>query len=601
MKAIYFLKSLAIVMLMFVVTNVTAKQIPVSGTDTDLAAALEQAETGDEILISGQILFESPVTVEKNVHFIGQGRAAAFNGQHNTKLFELVPETIEGEALTFENLGFAYGYNEDDGGVGRIANGRVEFYFCFFEGNETANRGGAFYIANADGGEEGATTVIFKGCEAVNNKATDRGGCIFVAGDANTAYEYCLIEGNSSNGPGETRGGGFFLEGGSHRFFYTLINGNTSGSPENPGGERGGAGITTAGGIKALTLESCGIINNIAYGNHGAAFFLMGTPNVTVINSTIAQNTTKDGAGSWFLPSSDIDVTLVNVSMIDNKGTNSGNSGGGIHINNDGNRINIFNSILTWNNTDNGEGAVDMGVSGFTEARVKDIVFKNSIVGLISGVPVGSVPAAQDNASIPNKSKINMYSINGEAAQPDYPVFDTSGVNYTDGLQITSSFGLPYYTLKNNGYATKLGDPALLDARDVYTDQLLVERIPATDGSIYAGSIQAIVGEDSYNDKNWEDNVMIDYGTAIKNPSALAKQDIRVIGTVSNGILGVDFGELKGQAKGDLISINGQVVEHVFDRSVIGKGYYNTHVTPGFYILKVTIEGKTFAKRLIVK
>jgi hypothetical protein len=582
MKTIYLFKSLAVIMLIFLVTNVTAKEInvPANGTDTDVAAALEQAETGDVIVISGWITVNAPITVNKNVKFISNGNLAGFDGQGLSKIIELAPEPIEGASLIFEDLGFVGGYNADDGGVGRIVNGTTVFNKCFFEENETAGRGGVFYVAEPE------TNVKFVDCEGVGNKSGNRGGFIFVAGDATTTYEYCKIQANNSFGG---RGGAFYLEGGYHRFFHTILEGNTSGNVAVPGNdEEGGAGITTAGNIKSLTLESSAIVSNVAYGNHGAAFFLMGSPNVTVINTTIANNLTKNGAGSWFIPSSNIDITLVNVTMANNIGTNSGNAGGGIRIMNTGNRINVFNSILIRNTCDNGEGAIDMGLSN-NPVIPQNIVFKNSIVGLISGV---SDPTFNilDNANIPTKSLINMYSLGGESAQSNYVELDVSGVNFQDGLQRTVDFKMPYFTLKDaTVYAAKLGDPALLAAYDVSDDQLLANRTIAADGSIFAGSVQAVVGDQIY--------VGIKPLT-VSQPS----ENIRILGTVSNGILGVDFGSLVGRAKGELISINGQVVEKVFDLNVIGKGYYNVKTTtPGIYLLKVTLNGKNYTQRLIVK
>jgi hypothetical protein len=600
MKTNYLLKSLAVLLLMLLVTNVTAKEInvPDGATDTDLAAALETAETGDIINILGWVTFDAPVTVNKNVHFKG-GENSGFDGQGLTKILEIAPEPIDGAHLIFENLGFVGGYNvptsaveaPGDGGVGRIVAGTTEFIFCYFDGNY-AERGGAFYMA------EDNTTAYFKGCEATNNQANFRGGFIFSAGATHATYDYCRISGNSSV---TERGGALYLDGAAtHRFFYTLLSGNSAGI-EAGEGEKGGGVLTTGGdtGGPAVTFESCTLRGNSAY-QHGAVAFLMGAnTNVNFINSSIVQNQSIGGAAPIVVVSNTANLTLTNVTYAANEGTNSGNGGGGIIVWSPGNPIHIFNSVLVRNIcAESGEGAIDMKYNGVE--HIATTVFKNSIVGLISAVDKSAVPAAQDNDAIPTKSLINMYNIAGEVAQVDYATeLDQSGVDFAN-FQETSSFGLGYFPLKDaNAYAAKLGDPALLEATGAYSDQLLVERTVAADGSIYAGAIQAVLGYDPYDDSGWESNIGV--GTGIHTPSAYAKQDIRVIGTVSNGILGVDFGDWKGRAKGDLIAINGQVVEHVFDLPVVGKGYYNVNVAPGFYILKVTIEGKTFAKRLIVK
>lgn len=593
MKTGYFLRLSAIMMLVTFFASIHAKQIPVSGTNTDLEAALEAAEPGDELLISGWIMMNAPVTIEKNVTFIGdENEISGFDGDGASKLLEIAPLVENDNMLKFQNLFFVGGYNIDDGGIGRIVNGNTEFVKCFFEENVTTNRGGAFYIANP---EDGSTaTVTFKQCDFIGNLSNDRGGCIFVAGDAITNFEYCHIEGNSSSGEGETRGGAFFLEGGSHKFYYSVISGNTSGIPDG-GGERGGAAFTTAGSIKSLTLESCAIVKNTAYGNHGSAFFLMGNPNVTLINTTIAGNTTMEGVGSWFLPTDNVDVTLVNVTMADNVGTNSGNAGGGIKVLNTGNRINIFNSILVRNISENGEGATDLIFENKTDIT-KTTVFKNSIIGLVGGVDAGLIPTATDNPNIPTKSKINMYSLGGEAAQPDYVEMDESGVNFTDGLQESSSFRMPYYTLKDgDAYAKSLGDPALLAEYDASTDLFLVERAKAADGSIYAGAVQAITGYEEFDDSG--------ILSGIKDSPFASKDGIKISSFVSqNGLLYVDFGQLVGKAKGDLISLTGQVVKNVFDLYVIGKGVYALDgIAPGIYILQITIDGKSYSNKLVVR
>lgn len=586
MRTIYFLRSFAIILLAFLVTNVTAKEIKVSGTDADFAEALENAEHGDVIIIDGWIEMENPVTVSKNVTIKGIDDDCGFDGLGMSKILEIAPEAVDGQKLVFESLGFFGGYNEDDGGVGRIISGTTDFIDCYFEENQSKNRGGVFYVA------EDGTTVNFKLCTTDKNLADgngedSRGGFIFATGNVNLSFDYCKIQGNQSPG---ARGGAFYLEGGNARFFYTVISGNQSGTKAEEGqdaGEKGGAAITTAGSIGAVTLESCAVVNNIANGNHGAAFFVMGEPNITVINTTIANNTTRAGAGSWFLPTSNVDITLVNVTMYGNIGTNSGNAGGGFRVMNPGNRINFFNTIALGNTCDNDEGAIEMKLAA--GAEVDKLVFKNSIIGLISDEAGRAMPAAKDNPNIPTKSKINMYKIGEENAQPDWVALNSSGLNTMDGLQATSPFGMRYYTLSNGGYATTLGDPALLADLDVTTDALLVERKIAADGSIYAGAIQAIT-----EDEPWDDpKVNIETAEA-------DKQDIRVIELVSNGTLGIDFGDLKGFAKGNLYSISGQLVENVFTRNVIGKGYYNVHVAPGIYILHVQIDGKSFAKRVVV-
>jgi len=596
MKAFYYLKASAAVLLVLFAMNVNAVQIQVSGTDTDLAAALAQANTGDELVISGMIEMHAPVTITKNVRFTGTDPGAtgfeAATGV-STKFFEFTPDAIDGSKLQFSNLGFYNANNTtvgDDGGVGRILNGTTEFDNCVFDGNQTVGRGGAFYIANPDPTTGGVGTAVanFNGCTISNNIAGTTGGAIFIAGDAITNYDHCIITGNSS--PND-RGGAFFIGGnGQHRFFYSVIKSNTSGV-DGAGGEKGGAGIVTSGNA-AITLESSAIVSNTAYGNHGAAFFVMGDPNITLINSLVANNLTKEGAGGWFLATggTGVDITLVNSLDINNSGTNSGNAGGGFRVMNANNRLSFFNSVVVGNDCGSaatggsGEGAIDIGCSA-TPGIASTFVFKNSIVGLIGGADV--IPTAVDKQGI-NPSEINEYSLGGSVAQPDWASLDNSGVDFLDGLQ-ASPFGMPFYTLNSaNEYAAKMGDPALLSNYDVTTDLFGVERTK-TGGAIFAGPVQSAV--------SYAPDVVDLAPTAINSPK-VQKNSIRVIGTISNGILGVDFGDLSGRAKIELISMTGQAVyEHNYN--VVSKGYYNVTASQGVYILRVTMNGNEYNTQAI--
>ena len=605
MKTNYFLKSFVAMLLMFFVVNISAKEITVktNGTDSDLAAALNDAEDGDVIIIDGIIFFEAPVTVEKNVKIIGKGTASTgdfFLGD-GCKLFELNPEPVEGKALIFQDLGFAEGLNSGDGGVGRIIGGTTEFLNCWFEDNYSGDRGGVFYVAN-----EG-TVARFAGCEFTNNVADGRGGVLFVAGEANTSFEYCKASGNQNI---RQRGSFCYIEGGHHYFYYTKIEGNIAGVSMADGEHGEGGCVVTASGCKTLTMENCAVVSNIAY-DHGTAFFLMGKPNLTLINTVVAQNYTKRGAGTMFIANDaeGIDITMVNVSYIDNKSDdNAGNGGGGIRVMNLNNRFNIFNTIIARNichanAPDNAQhGAVDFCFNS-TPGITKDFIIKNSILGFLKNVPEGEIPVAQDNPSITQRSLIDMYRVGpADPSATEHVALDVSGVDIKGGMRKTVDFKMPYYRLESKDViAAKLGDPALLNDFESEEDILRVKRT-VTAGAIFAGAAQVVEADADYDDSGWQKKVVSIYdGTGINSPKiTVVEQGIRIIGTPSNGILGVDFGNLKGHAVGTLVSITGQEVQKVFDLNVNAKGYYNINVAPGMYILKVVIGGKTYAQKLVV-
>lgn len=592
MKRNYFLRSLALIALMAVFTNARAVDIHVAngGTDTELAAALEQATDGDVILIDGWVTINAMVHVTKNVTIKAGVDMAGFDGGGNSRLFEIYPDPVDGAKLVFEGLDFTGGNGwlsePTDGGVARIYGGVTEFIGCYFYGNQ-AGRGGAFMIT------ENGTTVSFKNCEANDNIAQgngndSRGGYLFTDGETHINHDHCEIIRNQSIGG---RGGALCIFGeGTHYFYYTLISNNKAGNWSTDGTQKldkdgnvvsdgeyeGGVAWITGGGI---TFESCAFTDNESWSHSGIIRGWGDNTNVTFINTTMTRNWSRhdqgpiwNTGGTW---------TFVNTIIADNKGSNSGN--GGVFRGGDNKTyLNIFNSVWVRNILDSGEGAQDL------TGELDKVTVKNSIIGLVNG-DVSSITVS-DNAAIPTKSNISMYKLSSfETAQPDYAALETSGINFGEGVKY-SKWGMPYYLLTPGSTITQLGDPALLAAYDINTDLFGRTRTTAADGSISAAP--TLVGTEEEFDDTF---------TGIVNPAALAqRENIRIIGTVANGILGVDFGDLRGRAKGTLVSIDGREVQKVFDVIVVGKGYYNIHAAPGVYILNVEIAGKTYAQKLIV-
>lgn len=603
MKLNYFFRSLILMVLMALVTSVKAVNIPVANgaTDTELAAALEQATTGDIILINGWVTINAPVTITKNVTIQAGVENAGFDGQELTRLFEINPEPIEGQKLVFRNLGFIGGNGllsePTDGGVARIYSGVTEFDLCYFDGNQ-AMRGGAFMIT------EDGTTVRFVECEATNNVALggggeSRGGYLFTDGETHIDHEYCKISSNQSIGG---RGGALCLFGnGTRRFYYTVISDNKGGNwgpdpsgittddvkmdqdgnPTTEGEYEGGVAFITGG---ATVFESCGIVSNKSW-SHAGIIRSWGNANITFINSTIAKNQSlHDRSPIW---SGEAIYTFVNSLFVDNMGQNSGNGAGFDGDGNAGVRLNIFNSVFS-RNVAGADGAVDIRA---IPNYATQLTVKNSLIGLIQGNASGVIPV--DNANITTKSNIAMYKIADEEASLDYAALENSGVDFNQGLKYSKYYGMPYYLLVEGSPVTKLGDPALLGDYDLDSDLFGRTREIAADGSITAAPT-LVDTEDEYDD------------TPIPNSIFSPKSDksglILIGNIIENGIVGVDFGELKGSAQVELYALTGQKLETVFSGIVVSKGYYNLKTTTsGVYLLKVTVEGKSFAKRLIIK
>jgi hypothetical protein len=607
MKLNYFLKAFALLTVFSLAMgiNVKATDIHVAdgATDTELAAALEQAVTGDVILIDGFVTINAMVHVTKNVTIkAGTTGICGFDGGGNSRLFEIHPEPIDGAKLVFENLDFTGGdgWKSDptDGGAARIYGGTTEFIQCYFYEN-VSKRGGAFFIV------EDGTTAIFKGCEAFDNVAQgdggeSRGGYIFTDGVTHITHEYCKIYSNRSIGG---RGGAFcFFGSGTRYFYYTTITNNYAGNwsedettkldkdgnPVSDGEYEGAVGFITGG---ATSFESCGIVGNQSW-SHSGLIRGWGDANtsVTFINTTLAKNRSMhDRSPLWI--GGDAIYTFVNSFLVENQGQNAGN-GAGFDFDGAGCKLNIFNSVFS-RNVAGGDGAVD--IRNATN-YANQLVVKNSLIGLIQGNSNLVVP--QDNASIPTKSNVALYKIADEQSQLDYALLEpATGINYGLGLRFSKSFKMPYYLLEAGGTVTKLGDPALLADYDTNQDLFGNTRTTAADGSISAAPTVATITDDEYDDSGWEDNL-----TAIKAPAtSVGKDNFRVIGAVSNGILGIDFGSLKGQTRGTLISLTGQSVQEVFNCNVVGKGYYNLDARKGVYLLRLINNGKVYTQKVIVK
>ncbi|MDR1763099.1 MAG: T9SS type A sorting domain-containing protein [Dysgonamonadaceae bacterium] len=608
MKLNYFLKSFALLTLISLAMSVNVKatdyHVADGATDTQLAAVLDQASTGDVILIDGWVTINAMVHVTKNVTIkAGTTSICGFDGGGNSRLFEIHPEPVEGAKLVFENLDFTGGNgwasDPTDGGAARIYGGTTEFIQCYFYEN-VSKRGGAFFIV------ENGTTAIFKGCEAFDNLAQgdggeSRGGYLFTDGETHITHEYCKIYSNRSIGG---RGGALCLFGNGTRYFYytTITNnygGNWSedgttkldkdGNPVSDGEYEGAVGFITGG---ATTFESCGIVGNQSW-SHSGIIRGWGDANTTVtfINTNLAKNQSMhDRSPLWI--GGNATYTFVNSFLVENQGQNAGN-GAGFDFDGASVILNIFNSVFA-HNVAGGDGAVDIrNASNYAT----QLVVKNSLIGLIQGN--SSVVVPQDNPNIPTKSNIALYKIADEQSQIDYAILEpATGINYGQGLRFSKSFKMPYYLLDPAGTVAKLGDPALLADYDTNHDLFDNTRTTAADGSISAAPTVATITDDEYDDSGWEDKIF----TGISSPSVSGTIGaFRVIGYVSNGILGIDFGSIKGQTRGTLISLTGQAVQEVFNCNVVAKGYYNVDVRPGVYLLRLVNNGKTYVQKVVVK
>jgi hypothetical protein len=500
MKMNYMFKVWVAAMLLLASAAVNAKDVTVSGTDRNaFNAAWGQVENGDTISIAENITWDDDqFGISKGIVIRGVGenieiRAA---GDYKKRMFN-----FEATGLKIENLTFCGAYidgstgGETDGAIGRLLSGVITFKDCTFKDNYAADRSGAVSV-------QGGVQATFENCKFINNKA-NRGGAIWFAGDATVANFY-NCEFIDNNAAGE-RGGAFYLENSpTINVYNSLFKGNSAGTKtENPDGSvtftgNGGGVFKTSGSSPKLSIYSSSIIENNCYGDHGGVLTADGgTPTISFVNTTIAKNRMWKDSNSMFFLAGVVNLSMINVTMVGNYGNpNTGNTTG-ISIREVGSNVKIYNSIIAGNTANNG-AAVDLNIRDAvanSDAGVAGVLeIKNSIVGFIKGITGEQAATITGFAT----SKINEYSegqnwrdteVSGIAWLPvagDYSNNPPVALQY-EGVQ-------GYVPISYDGFAAKLGDPALLAAaldveESALTDQIGVAREEAT---ISAGAIEAV-------------------------------------------------------------------------------------------------------------
>ena len=623
MKAIYILKSIVVVTCLLIATTVGATTIYVAGSGMDtnpgtqaapvrtLAKALDLAVDGDEIGVMTNTTATN-LTIAKSVKIFAVGGDRTLTATNNRMFTVEFPEGATNAQVVFKGLTFKNGLTADgEGGAINVINGKVHCSACTFEDN-SAYAGGAIHA-----GGENSTLSLFD-CEFYENKATGlttevegKGGAIKISNGATFTAEYCIFENNTSN----HRAGFLSLEGAaSSRVYFASIRGNLS---VNKGDVGAGAIYTGGESGGEYIFQSCSLIDNMGWGMHGGLAILdAADATVSFINCTIArnQNGKRDlvdfpesggysdgGTGCIWMLAGTLEFT--NVTMIKNTtgvGNNGGN-GSGITVQNAGLSLYINNSIIVGNvafdEGGNANGVCDIVVRNTMTA----FEIHNSVVGFVhNGMDGGTawtidadVPAVMTNSILQEYD----YAV-GLSSWSD---MDESGL-YTDDISISEGrFKMGYYPMKSTTEkGVSLGSAELLAAKEELTDLFLAERI-AVGGKIWAGAVQGpidmgaeavepTVPEDLNAGDDW-------YHSSIFTPS-VGKLGVS---SLVNGVLTINFGSLAGNAQGDLYTVNGQLIQKVFNGTVAGEGSYPINVAPGFYILKTTIDGNVFANQIIVK
>ena len=236
--------------------------------------------------------------VEKNV--------TTFTGNKTHRVFVFGSEM----QCKFDGINFVDGYAAEKGGALSLSAGSWEFAGCTFSGNESVTGGGAIYFTSAG-------TATFENCDFTSNKSVGEDG---LGGSI-----YC---GTKTTNLVLTFNGG-------------VISGNTS-------AYRGGF-----------------------VGSYGADLIFN--------NVTLNENVAENGGGGAIYTNSAPDVTLVKTTLTNN----SGKHGGAV---NSSGTISIDGCTFEGNNASGNAGAISVGPNGVIKLSADvQTVFKNNVAGSYGG------------------------------------------------------------------------------------------------------------------------------------------------------------------------------------------------------------------------
>jgi predicted outer membrane repeat protein len=230
------------------------------------------------------------------------------------------------------------------------------------QNGHSSSTGGGIYINSS------SPTISY--CSIINNSASGsdynyneyrvRGGIYMQS--SSPIISNCIIQGNSASSGAYYNsyswGGGIFISGGNPSILNSTIkaNGVYSGSSHGSAYSYGGGLNSTS---SSPNIVSTSISENTVSGNSangGGIYFSTSTP--TIVNCTISNNTSQNGAGIFFDTSSTFSY-VINSTIVRNTATDSG---GGIYMSNTSPKI--ANSIL-WE-----DSPLEMTTSGTSNPTV---------------------------------------------------------------------------------------------------------------------------------------------------------------------------------------------------------------------------------------
>ena len=413
------------------------------GTWKKLKDAVTNAETGDVILVKGEIKASNtpgnygqiPVTGKKiTIKKDGSGAAiidankVGLSSGKTSRIFNLsgsgVELTIDGVDLKNGKAAGEGGGILVDGGILTLQNGAT-ITTC-----EASTNGGAIAVKNSG-------VVTANGAEVKLNKADGKGGGVYVEGSAS---RFKASGGTLQHNNASTGGGAIYIEHGS----VTLEN-NVELSANNAVGSNGGAVYVDKQGMLTINGAVLKLNNATKPGStigHGGGIFVTGD---------------ADSHGTVVMSAGSIEFNSASVS-----GTNIDGSGGGVCIDGQG-IFEMSGGEIKENKAKNGGGVyIDAGAkfSIKGEARV-------------------TVNSLENDVYIKSGGAITMTGALTQSAAKPFPAARITPESYTAGTAVVKGGG---YTLQSTDAAGKFSltqQPVMQWELELQSGSLVLKKIGA--------------------------------------------------------------------------------------------------------------------------
>ena len=475
--------------------------------------------------------------------------------------------------LTGENLIFEKAKNGYAPGV--MACGDITLTNCAFRGLSGTSVGGALYTNKG-------VTGRFTGCTFENNTNTTHGGAVACSGSINY-FTDCVFTGNTVTGT-SANGGAIHIQNANTKVEVVncTFNGNRAG---NYGGAINQANTVTGGVVKVsnsvftdnvakgggalltyigdVTVENCSFEGNESTGSSGGAFYASFKTAATykVSGCYFGENiSTNHGGAILFNKNTTSDAVVENCTFYKNKTTGASHGGGALAC--QGN-TNIYNCTFVENETAN--TTYGAGVHSASSAVIK--LYNTISVGNTGGPDVYT----HDNGTLVGSH--NIYGTIGEGSPVTTDEF-VDNIVYTDQVLFDEADPVPAL---NEGTTKNIA----ISAEGIAAGAgIVVEGVPAVDQRGKARSETApSIGAFEVEKATSIERVAVEK-LFWPNPA----QDFI---NLTDGVSKVAIYDLRGalvqvaDAPARMLSIEG--------------------LDAGIYLLQMTVDGKDYNQRLVVK